>query len=184
MEAKQFYDIKFASDIHVSGQYAYFTLKYIKNDEYHSVIKVLNRNGEMKQVTFGENERSPKIFDNKLYYVKYGKDSENLFVVENLSEEKLVASFSKIADYTVINGNVYVIATEASDNKLPFVTSDIKYRFNGRGLIRQFSALYLIGDAIKKIYGGHFDVAGIAHNSKKIVISTTENSNDYGLADL
>lgn len=44
-----------------------FTEKYIKDDEYHSVIKKVDRSGKVVQVTFGGNERYPKAYGEALF---------------------------------------------------------------------------------------------------------------------
>ncbi|PYB68429.1 S9 family peptidase [Thermoplasma sp. Kam2015] len=184
MDPMQAYKVRFANDIFIDGDWVYFTEKYIRNDEYHSIIKRMDRSGNIVQVTFGENERYPKIYGNSLFYIKYTKEKESLMRVDNLSEAKEIASFAKISDYVLIGKDIYVIAQEPTDNTLPFEAHDIKYRFNARGLLRSYNALYRIREKPEKIYSGNFDVTGIRSNGGRIVISTTENSNDYGLTDL
>ncbi|KAA8921855.1 S9 family peptidase [Thermoplasma sp.] len=184
MDPSDAYRVKFANDIFVNGDWAYFTEKYIKNDEYHSVIKKVDRTGNVVQVTFGENERYPKIYGGSLYFIKYSKDKESLMRVDGLSEPREIISFAKISEYAVIGNDVYIIGQEPADNTQPFEASDIKYRFNARGLMRSYNSLYRIREKPEKIYSGHFDVSGIRSNGRRIVISTTENSNDYGLLDL
>jgi len=184
MDPSEAYRIRFANDVFVNAEWAYFTEKYIKNDEYHSVIKKISRSGKIVQVTFGESERYPKVYGETMFFIKYAKDRESLMRMDGITEPREIASFAKISEYAVINDDVYVIAQESADNTQPFEASDIKYRFNGRGLLRSYSSLYRIRDRPEKIYSGHFDVTGIRSNGRRIIISTTENSNDNGLIDL
>ncbi|KQB35764.1 alpha/beta hydrolase family protein [Acidiplasma aeolicum] len=184
MDPSEAYRIRFATDISIGGGWAYFTEKYIKDDEYHSVIKKVDRSGKVVQVTFGGNERYPKAYGEALFFVKYSKDKESLMRMDGISEPREIASFAKISEYAYIGEEVYVIAQDTADNTQPFEATDIKYRFNGRGLLRSFNSLYRIHEKPEKIYSGHFDVIAIRSNARRIIISTTENSNDYGLIDL
>ncbi|WP_061951242.1 hypothetical protein [Acidiplasma cupricumulans] len=67
MDPSEAYRIRFATDISIGGGWAYFTEKYIKDDEYHSVIKKVDRSGKVVQVTFGGNERYPKAYGEALF---------------------------------------------------------------------------------------------------------------------
>ncbi len=183
MNSEEAYNVKYAGEVSLSGNSPFFTLKYIKNSEYHSAIYRIE-DKKMVQITHNENERSPQFIDNKLYYIKYLKEKETLMVLNKLSEPEELASFYKIKTYKIYNDNIFIIATEKSDDTLPFEARQIKYRFNGRGLLRSKYSLYKINNKIEKIYSGDFDVTGIDINNNRIIIGTTQNKDDYGLSDL
>ncbi len=182
MNSNEAYNVRYANEIVSSDDSVFFSVKYIKNNEYHSLIYRI-KDKKMLQLTHNENERSPKYINNKLYYIKYSKENESLMALNELSEPETIATFYKIKDYQIYNDNIFVIASENSDNTEPFEANQIKYRFNGRGLIRSRYSLYKINNKVEKIYSGNFDVNGIGIN-KRIIIETTENNDDYGLADL
>lgn len=182
MDSDEAYNLRYANCLFLAENSVFFSVKYIKNYEYHSVIYRI-KNKKMVQLTHNENERLPKYINNKLYYIKYSKENESLMVLNELSEPEVIATFYKIKDYEIYNNDIFIIAMENSDNTLPFEAKQIKYRFNGRGLIRSRYNLYKINDKIEKIYYGDFDVKKIKINNK-IIIETTQNDDDYGLSDL
>ena len=184
MDALEAYSIKAASDIVVFGNDVLYTQKYIKNGEYKSCIFKISANANPEQITFGECEKLPRIINGSLYYVRYGKGKETLISLDYGKEPREIASFSKITDYIALNSNLFVIALEASDESSPFCVKNLKYKFNGRGLLRNYYGLYQINGSPRKIYGGQFDVLHIKNNGKRIIIETSEFCNDYSLSDL
>ena len=184
MEAKEAYSIKLATDISVSGDTVYFVQKYIKDGEYKSCIYRIIGNSDPEQITFGESERSPKVIDGIVYYIRYGKDKESLMCLESGKEPKEIASFAKIISFSVSENRILIAATEKSDKDLPFYADRLKYRFNGRGLLRNYYGLYKMGSTPLKIYGGNFDVLDIRDNGGRIIIETTEFGDDYSMSDL
>ena len=164
MDALEAYSIKAASDIVVFGNDVLYTQKYIKNGEYKSCIFKISANANPEQITFGECEKLPRIINGSLYYVRYGKGKETLISLDYGKEPREIASFSKITDYIALNSNLFVIALEASDESSPFCVKNLKYKFNGRGLLRNYYGLYQINGSPRKIYGGQFDVLHIKNN--------------------
>ncbi|MCL4307309.1 MAG: S9 family peptidase, partial [Candidatus Thermoplasmatota archaeon] len=78
MNATEAYSLKFATDLSVSGDTLYFVQKYIKNGEYKSCIYRIKGSSDPEQITFGESERSPRLVDGILYYIRYEKERETL----------------------------------------------------------------------------------------------------------
>lgn len=70
--------------------------------------------------------------------------------MDGISEPREIASFAKISEYAYIGEEVYVIAQDTADNTQPFEATDIKYRFNGRGLLRSFNSLYRIHENLRR----------------------------------
>ncbi|MEM4057125.1 MAG: S9 family peptidase [Thermoplasmata archaeon] len=184
MIAKDAYLVKFANEIFSAGDFALFSLNFIKNDEYHSSIYQIDSYGNTQQLTYGEHEKNAKFIDGRLFYIRHEKERDTLMELSAMKEPREIVSFHKIKDYLLIKGNMFVIGLEDSDNSLPFAADKIKYRYNARGLIRKNYALYTVGKEVKKIYSGRFDVNAIASNNNRILIETTENMDDYDVSDL
>ncbi|MFG1545318.1 MAG: S9 family peptidase [Thermoplasmataceae archaeon] len=184
MNATEAYSIKFATDLSVSGDTLFFVQKYIKNGEYKSCIYRISGSSDPEQITFGESERSPRLVDGVLYYIRYEKEKETLMSMGQGKEPREIASFAKIVDFSISGSDILVVAAEKADGELPFYADRLKYRFNGRGLLRSYYNLYRIGENPVKIYGGKFDVLGVKRNGGRIVIETSEFGDDYSLSDL
>ena len=184
MDATEAYSLKLATDLSVSGDTLYFVQKYIKNGEYKSCIYRITGKSDPEQITFGESERSPRIADGTLYYIRYEKEKETLMSMGSGKEPREVASFAKIVDYSITAKNLLIVAAEKADGELPFYADRLKYRFNGRGLLRSYYDLYRNEDKPVKIHGGKFDVLGVRENGGRIVIETSEFADDYSMSDL
>ena len=184
MDSREAYGIKSATDICISGETLYYVQKYIRDGEYKSCIYRINGDSAPEQITYGESEKSPRVNSGALYYVKYAKDKESLMCMENGKEPKEIASFAKIADFSISSNMILIVAAEKSDGDLPFYADKLKYRFNGRGLLRSYYALYGVENGPTKIYGGKFDVMGVSQNGGRIIIETTEYGEDYSMSDL
>ncbi|WMT51693.1 MAG: S9 family peptidase [Ferroplasma sp.] len=182
MKGNDAYKITLVGEIFSSEGRIFFTKRGIENGKYTSHIMELG--DKLKQVTSGVNEHLPAYRDGMLYYVRYDEKGESLMKMDHQSEPIEVARFRKIKKFIVMDEWVFVIASENEKNDEPFITTKIKYRFNGVGLFRSRYALYKIGESISKIYSGNFDVEDIQSGKNRIVIKTTENMDDYGMADL
>ncbi|MEM0157341.1 MAG: S9 family peptidase, partial [Thermoplasmataceae archaeon] len=184
MNATDAYSIRMATDLSLSGENLLFVQKYIKNGEYKSCIYRISGKSEPEQITFGESERSPRMVDDVLYYIRYSKEKETLMSMEAGKEPREIASFAKIMDYSVSGSNILIVAAEKADNDLPFYADRLKYRFNGRGLLRSYYGLFSVKDNPVRIYGGKFDVLGVRENGGRIIIETSEFGDDYSMSDL
>ncbi len=184
MNAADAYSIKLATDLSLSGETLLFAEKYIKNGEYRSCIFRICGKSEPEQITFGESERLPRMVNDTLYYIRYSKEKETLISMESGKEPRDIASFAKIMDYSVSGNNILIVAAEKTDNDLPFYGDRLKYRFNGRGLLRSYYGLFAVRDNPVRIYGGKFDVLGVRENGGRIIIETSEFGDDYSMSDL
>lgn len=179
------YSIKLISDVYVkNSNSALFVTTWIDNNEYRSSIFSFDGNS-VTRITWSGKERSPLYVDEKLYYISSNKDREDIIVIEGLSEPKVVASFRRIKKIEYYRGNLLVIAEEKFDEKAPFVAKKLKYRFDGRGLLRSRQHLYLVSEkGIRKITKGDFDVIDVATNSRRVAIISSVTNDDYGLSDV
>lgn len=184
MNAMEAYSVAMATDLNVYGDTLIFTQKYIKDKEYKSCIYRISSGSEPEQITFGESERFAKLVEGTIYFIRYEKEKETLMSMGSGKEPRQIASFSKILDYSITGNKILIVATEGSDKELPFHSDRLKYRFNGRGLLRSYYSLYIIKDSPVKIYGGKFDVLGVRENGGRIIIETSEFGEDYSLSDL
>lgn len=182
MKGEDAYKITLVGEIFASEGRIFFTKRGIENGKYISHIMELG--DKLKQITSGVNEHLPAYRNGILYYVRYDEKVESLMKMDHQSEPTEIARFGKIKKFIVMDEGIFVIARENEKTDEPFIATKIKYRFNGVGLFRSRYALYKIGENISKIYFGNFDVEDIQSGKNSLVIKTTENMDDYGMADL
>jgi dipeptidyl aminopeptidase/acylaminoacyl peptidase len=183
MDAEKAYRIRLGGEIVTDGDKTFFTEKYIKSTKYSSNIYSIDSKNIM-QVTNGGAEKMPFYKDGVLYYIKYSEETETLMKLKSLSEPEIICTFYKIKKYLISEHGIFVIALEKTDDSKPFATTRIKYRFNGRGLLRSKYSLYAVDKAPHKIYSGDFDVEDIQCNNSRFIIQTTEESDDDGMSNL
>jgi len=77
-----------------------------------------------------------------------------------------------------------ILGEENFDKNAPFVAEKLKYRFDGRGLLRARQSLFLFNEKLEKVVSGNFDVIDVATNGKRVAIAATKENDDIGLADI
>jgi dipeptidyl aminopeptidase/acylaminoacyl peptidase len=178
------YSIKLISDVHVNSGKAYFIETWIENNEYRSAILMYD-GISIKEISFSKREKMPIINNGRLIYVKYDKEKEEIFSLEQLSEPKLLASFKKIKKIEPYGESLLVIAEEDANKDLPFYATKLKYKFDSRGLLRSRSHLYLVSEnKVRRITKGDFDIIDVATNGKRVAVIATLTNDDYGLSDV
>ncbi|MGC8609436.1 MAG: hypothetical protein ACP5UV_06160, partial [Thermoplasmata archaeon] len=146
MDARESYSVKFANELFSAEDSVLYTLKYIKDDEYHSNIYRITKKGQPEKITFGNHEKHPKYLNGNIYYIRYEKNKETLMEIRPMEEPREIVSFAEISDYLWINNELFVIAIEKSPDNSPFATARLKYRFNARGLIRDYYSLFRVSE--------------------------------------
>ncbi len=182
-DAAESYNLKVLSEPFVAGDWAYFTVTWIEEDEYRSRISRFNGK-TVEDVTFGGREKLPRVHGGKLYFVSYTKEEESLMVVEGMKEPRKLCTSGSISKYVFHKDGILVLAREKGDATKPLVTERLKYRFDTKGYLRARTRLMLIGDDEEELVGGDFDVTDVASNGKRIVFSATIEDDDRGLSDL
>lgn len=177
------YGIKILSDPFVSGDQVYFTMNWIEDDDYRSSIYSFNGK-EVTRVTFGGHERKPLIHDGKLYYISYGKDEENLTVIEGVKEPKTLFSNKSIGRIAFHGGKVLAVTQDKSDDEEPLVTGKLKYRFDTSGFLRTRMKLVILDPAAKELVSGDFDVGDVFSNGDRILFTATKEDDDKGSQDV
>ena len=185
MSPEEAYSIRLAGETSIGNGVVYYTERYISDGKYCSDIYCFDGINRVR-ITHEGNARSPQFQDGTLYYVRFTEDSETLMVLSGLSEPVALARFRKIRKYLPIEGKMLVIAEEGAEKSEPFYARDLKYRFNGAGLLRKRPSLYIVDGSGKcsMIYGGNFDVEDVKYGGHRIIIQTTENEDSIGLSDL
>ncbi len=177
------YDIKIASDPDIHGDFVYFTLNWIEGDDYASAIYRFGGHG-IERVTYGNHEKNPKFHGNSLYYLSYEKDREKLVCIDGTKEPREVYSNSSISRFVFHGDSVLAVVSDPSDEKEPFVTSRLKYRFDSRGLLRRRNKLVRIGEKPETLVEGDFDVSDVSTNGERVVFTASMETDDYEMADV
>lgn len=185
------YSLKLADEIAINGKYVYFTVKWIENDEYRSSIYRFDGSSP-ERVTYGGRERSPLFFRDSLYYISTRESvvdgrmlkTDRLMRLEPGKEPVEIFSSKNISKVIFHRGSIYSIVETAVDEDAPFATSRLKYRFNSRGLLRSRKKLAHFRNELKVVVEGDFDVGDIATNGKRLIFTSTEGFDDYGLQNI
>jgi dipeptidyl aminopeptidase/acylaminoacyl peptidase len=175
MEPEEAYSIKLISYVKISDQGLLHVETEIDNDKYKNYIY-------LNKVRIGEGT-IPQFYLNNLYYVK-GEKTKSLFIQNEYGEPKKLFTLGKISKYVFHKKGILIIGEEKTNKKDPFYANKLKYRFDGRGLLRSRQSLYIFDRELRKILEGDFDVTDIATNGDRVIVSTTQNGDDYGLDDL
>ncbi len=179
MTPEEAYNIKVISDIKLTNLGLLHVETWIEKDEYKTAI-FLNK----KRVTWGGNEALPNIINNNFYYVKNEKEKSLLIKQEMFGEPVSLLSLNKIKKYVFHQKGILILGEENFDKNAPFVAEKLKYRFDGRGLLRARQSLFLFNEKLEKVVSGNFDVIDVATNGKRVAIAATKENDDIGLADI
>jgi len=179
MTPEEAYNIKVISDIKLTNLGLLHVETWIEKDEYKTAI-FLNK----KRVTWGGNEALPNIINNNFYYVKNEKEKSLLIKQEMFGEPVSLLSLNKIKKYVFHQKGILILGEENFDKNAPFVAEKLKYRFDGRGLLRTRQSLFLFNEKLEKVVSGNFDVIDVATNGKRVAIAATKENDDIGLADI
>ncbi|MEM3222066.1 MAG: S9 family peptidase [Saccharolobus sp.] len=182
MRAEEAYSIRLISDVMLKKGNLFHVETWIEdNSKYKSSIYL-----NLKRITFQGNESSPKIsFDDTFYFIRNDEDSSSLLEVKPYGEPRTLLTLGKISKFEFHTKGILLLGEDKADKTQPFVAEKLKYRFDGRGLLRTRQSLYLYdGNKVRKIITGDFDVTDLATNGERVVISTTKDGDDYGLANL
>lgn len=173
------YNLNLVTDVRISNVGLLHVETWIKNDEYQSAI-FLNK----KRITFGGNEISPFLKDETMYYIKVEKEKAKLVKQDKFSEPTVLAELAKIKKFTFHKKGILILGEEVVDKNSPFVADKLKYRFDGRGLLRSRQALFILNSKLEKLVYGNFDVIDVATNGERVAIAATKENDDVGLADI
>jgi dipeptidyl aminopeptidase/acylaminoacyl peptidase len=178
------YSIRVISDVSLSDKGVFFTLTSINGGEYYSSIYFYD--GEkIERITFGGKERNPVYMDYRLIYITSNGAEETIKEIRGMSEPRSVASFHRVHKVVKYKSSYLVIAEEKTDKESPFIANKIKYRYDGRGLLRTRKGLYIVNDKeVRKVLSGNFDVNDVATNESRVVVITTSTEDDYELSDV
>ncbi len=177
------YNIRIASDLCVNGNHVYFSENWIEKDEYASSVYRYN-GSETERVTFGNHEKKPAFHDGSLYYISYDKEKQRIMRMDNLKEPREIYSNKSISDFIFYGGDILAITADPFDEKEPFATDRIKYRFNGRGLLRKKNKLVRIGKETQVLVEGDFDVNDVRTNGSRVIFSASLEDDDYAMQDI
>jgi len=183
MNAKESYNLKVASDPFVTQGKMLFTLTWIEGSEYKSSI--YSTDGKViERLTFSGSERAGRIYNNTFYYIQNKEGKDRVVVAEPGKEPRQIFEACKIRKYLLTPRGVLVLAQECSDPKAPFQTERVKYRFDGKGLLRTRDWLYLVEKEVRRVVAGDFEVVDFAMSRDRLVVATTETDDDVGLQDV
>ena len=167
------YSIRLISDVRLSSKGLFHVETWIENNEYRSSIYL---NGE--RITFNGKESSPYYDGEYLYYVVNGK---TLVRQRPYGEPEKIVTLGKIHKFALHKDGILILGERKAEKDSVFTAKRLKYRFDGRGLLRTRIGLFLYSNKLETLVEGDFDVTDVATNGKRVVISV---SDDYGLAEL
>mgnify|MGYP001772829822 CR=1 FL=1 len=171
------YSLRLISEVKVSKKGIFHTETWIDENKYKSSLFL---NGS--RLTFGGKETSPQYDGEYLYYVVDGK---TLVRQRPYGEPEKLFSLGKVHKYAFHKDGILVVGEKRVNKETHFVARKLKYRFDGRGLLRTRTSLFLYNEkGLTPLIEGDFDVTDVATNGKRVVISATKEGDDYGLADL
>ncbi|QKR00220.1 S9 family peptidase [Metallosphaera tengchongensis] len=176
MEPSKAYSYRVISDIRLERLGLFHVETWIQGNSYFSSIFL-----EKKPITKGK-ESAPKIINDELYYIKT-ESSAKLIAQGIYGEPREVLEMGKIMKFDKHEKGILVLGEEVVKEKdAPFVTRKRKYRFDGRGLLRSRTSLYLLErDKFRKVLGGDFDVTDFATNGKRVVVATSEPDDEMNI---
>ena len=172
--AEEAYSIRVISEVALSMRGLFHVETWIENDEYRSSIYL---NGE--RITFGGKESLPYFDGEHLYYVVDGK---TLVRQRRFGEPEKLVTLGKILKFSLHRDGILILGEREAEKDDIFVARRLKYRFDGRGLLRSRTSLFLLREGkLEALIEGEFDVTDFATNGKRVVLSLTD---DYGLVEL
>ncbi|MCG3109667.1 Acylamino-acid-releasing enzyme [Metallosphaera sp. J1] len=178
MDPKEAYSLKVISEVKLEPQGLIHGETWIKENGYHTSIFLNHRPILEGKVSL------PRFLGEDLYYVR-SDGSAQLLSQSSYGEPKKVAELGKINKYEKHEKGLLILGEDLLDKQTPsapFITEKRKYRFDGRGLLRTRTSLYLVrGEEVMKVLEGDFDVTDFATNGKRVVVSTTQPDDDLGL---
>ncbi|MEM2011769.1 MAG: S9 family peptidase [Metallosphaera sp.] len=178
MDPKEAYSLKVISEVKLEPQGLIHGESWIKDNAYLTTI-FLNR----RPILEGK-VSLPRFLGEDLYYVR-NDGSATLLVQSPYGEPRKVAELGKILKFEKHEKGLLILGEDLLDKQAPstpFITEKRKYRFDGRGLLRTRTSLYLMkGNDVVKVLGGDFDVTDFSTNGKRVVVSTTQPDDDLGL---
>lgn len=185
MEPDSVISLKILSDPFLTSEWVYFTTNWVEDNRNVSIIskfdgiRVLN-------VTHSKHERCPFIYDKNLFYINVTDEAEELVQVKSEIETSIIQTFKKIIKYKVTSEGIIVIGERIinKDSNNYFITKKLKYRADGRGLLKTRRKLYLVTfeGQIKEIIGGEYDIIDFDVNKKEIIFSASMECDDMDLA--
>lgn len=177
------YGIKIASDPEIHGEFVYFTLNWIEGEEYASSI--YRYNGRvLDRVTFGNHEKGPKFRGDSLYYISYSKENERLVCIDGTKEPRDIFTGKSISKFIFHGDSILAVTADRADDREPFATGRIKYRYDSRGLLRKKNKLIFVKEKPETLAEGDFDVNDVESNGTRIIFSATKEMDDYDLNDI
>lgn len=179
MEPEEAYNLTLITDVKITNEGLLHVETWIKDEEYKSAI-FLNK----KRITFGGNETLPAFKDETLYYVKVEKEKSKLIKQNRFTEPVVLTELAKIKKFVFHNRGILILGEENAKKDEPFVTNKLKYRFDGRGLLRARQSLFILNENLEKLVFGNFDVVDVATNGKRVAIVASKENDDVGLADV
>ena len=179
MTPEEAYAIRLISEVKLTELGLFHVETWIENEKYKSSI-YLNK----QRITFGGNESQPAFYNGYLYYVKSSKKEATLVRQKPYGEPENLVTLAKIHKFAFHKQGILIIGEEKAPSSTVFSANKLKYRFDGRGLLKTRQSLFLFSDSLKKIVSGDFDVTDVATNGERVVISATKEQDDYGLSDI
>lgn len=178
MDPKEAYSLKVISEVKLESQGLIHGETWIKDNAYFTTIFLNNRPILEGKVSL------PRFLGEDLYYVR-NDGSATLLVQSPYGEPRKLAELGKILKFEKHEKGLLILGEDLLDKQAPsapFITEKRKYRFDGRGLLRTRTSLYLVkGNDVVKVLGGDFDVTDFSTNGKRVVVSTTQPNDNLGL---
>ena len=179
MTPEEAYSIRLISEVKLNELGLFHVETWIENEKYKSAI-YLNK----QRITFGGNESQPAFHNGYLYYIKSSKKEATLIRQKPYGEPEKLLTLAKIHKFVFHKQGILIIGEEKVPQSSVFSANKLKYRFDGRGLLRTRQSLFLFSDSLKKVVSGEFDVTDVATNGNRVIISATKEQDDYGLSDI
>ncbi|MEW9492023.1 MAG: S9 family peptidase [Candidatus Aramenus sulfurataquae] len=125
----------------------------------------------------------PQLHGDLLYYVQ-GEKAKALFEQREFGKPAKLLSLGKVVKYALHRKGILIVGEEKADEKAPFYAVNVKHKFDGRGLLRSRTSLFLFTEGkVRKVVGGSdFDVTDVATNGERVVVAV--NKGDVGLDDV
>ncbi|MEM0289394.1 MAG: S9 family peptidase [Metallosphaera sp.] len=177
MDAREAYSIKVISEIRLERLGLLYGETRIKDNDYVTTVYLKD-----KPILEGKISL-PKFIGDDLYYVK-SEGSSALMRQSPYGEPQKVVELGKVLKYEPHGKGLLILGEDPltkAEKDAPLVTSKRKYRFDGRGLLRTRTSLYLFDNKLRKVIEGDFDVTDFSTNGKRIVVSTSQPDDDVGL---
>ncbi len=179
MTPEEAYSLRLITDVRVTEIGLIHVETWMNRDDYASALFLNGR-----KITRGLNEWGPLYLQGKLYYVRSEREKSHLVMQENFGEPAELLSLGKIKKFALHRKGILIVGEEVADRMKPMITERLKYRFDGRGLLRTRQSLYLYDGELRKLVSGDFDVTDVASNGNRVVITSTVDGDDYGLSNV